>query len=311
MRTAPLGLLALALAAGAIAIGCGDDPVAAGGGGDDDVGTSSSGESSSGASSSGGAGSSSSSGGSSSSSSSGGSSSSSGGPAAAPWLVQCFYGAAALGFDAANPDIEAACNTLSYDKVKTCAQPSCKTGWAFTATDDAYDALFDALDSNDDEAVDDSDAPRSIALLGHSWGGMNTVDVATKLKDDDRVSPSRKAIKLGMAWDPYKLNGELLPASNFERFIVLRHSMAADNDCSATIGPFYGYAPKCPAGQACEDYDYSKSPEVEFPAFPSGVIKGKNVEHCNNFNVGFPVSKAILDGIALPPLPQSIPVAAP
>lgn len=301
MRKVHEGLLVVAAwaTAGLVAVGCGDDGAAAG------ATSSSSGGGSSGAASSSGA----SSGG--SSSSSGGSSSSSGGATSAPWLVQCFYGAAAFGFEASNPEIEAACSALSYDKVKTCAQAECKTGWAFDATDAAYAALFAALDSNGDQAIDDQDDARSIALLGHSWGGMNTADVAAKLLGDARVSASRKGITLGVAWDPYNLSGDLKPGANFERFVVLRHSVSGANDCSATLGPFYGKSPRCGAGQACEDYDYSLSPNESFPAYPSGTIKGVNVEHCNTFNVGFPVAKAILDAAPLPPLPASVPIQGP
>ncbi len=290
MRKVDEGLLVVAAlaTAGLVAVGCGDDGAVGG----------SSGAGSSGASSSNAA-------------SSGGSSSSSGGAASAPWLVQCFYGAAAFGFEASNPEIEAACSALSYDKVKTCAQAGCKTGWAFDATDAAYAALFAALDSNGDQAIDDQDDARSIALLGHSWGGMNTADVAAKLLGDARVSASRKSITLGVAWDPYNLSGDLKPGANFQRFVVLRHSVSGDNDCSATLGPFYGKPPRCGAGQACEDYDYSLSPKESFPAYPSGTIKGVDVEHCNTFNVGFPVAKAILDAAPLPPLPASVPIQGP
>ena len=313
MRIAHLGLLGFFVAA-LIGVGCGsDDGPGASGDDDDDQGGSSSsgGASSSSSSGSKGASSSSSGGSSGTTSSSGGSTSSSGGATNAPWLVQCFYGAATPGFEASNPEIESACSALAYDKVKTCAEDSCKTGWAFTAANAAYDALFDTLDDNDDNAVDDEDAPHAIALMGHSWGGMNIADVGKKLMDDTRVAASRKTITLGVAWDPYNLSAELLPPANFERFMVLRHSISGDNDCSSSIGPFYGKAPRCAAGQGCEDYDYSLNPNDSFPAYPRGTIKGKDVEHCNTFNVGFPVAKAILDAAALPPLPTEVAVVAP
>lgn len=317
MQRIVLGAMACAGLLGCVLVGCGgDDAASASSSGEPSSSSGSSGGSSSGGgssgstSSSGGRGTSSSSGGSSSGGSSSGGASSSGGPAAAPWLVQCFYGAAIAGFDASNPDIEAACESLPYTKVRTCAEADCQIGWPFLQRDAAYNGLFAALDSNGDERVDDDDAQVSIALLGHSWGGTNVAEVAGKLADDDRVAVSRKAIKLAVVWDPYRPGFDLRPRANVERFVVLRQSLTPPGDCSENVGSFKGLAPRCPAAQGCEDYNYSASPNDQFPAYPQGSMRGNQVGHCDVVNVGFPVAKALLEGGA-PTLPASVPVVAP
>ncbi len=224
--------------------------------------------------------------------------------------MQCYYGAAVLGFDASNPEIETACKALPYAKVATCAQANCQVGWGFLDRDKAYAALFKALDSNGDDKVDDTDEEVAIALLGHSWGGTNIAQVGKSLNDDERVAPSRKKIELAVVWDPYRPSFTLTPTANFERFVVLRQSLTPSGDCSENVGSYKGLAPRCAAGQGCEDYNYSLSPSDSFPQFPSGTLRGDRVGHCTVFNVGFPVAKALLED-AVPVLPTSVPVQAP
>ena len=224
--------------------------------------------------------------------------------------MQCYYGAAILNFEAANPEIEAACKALPYAKVATCAAAECKVGWGFLDRDKAYKALFAALDSNGDDKVDDADAEVSIALLGHSWGGTNVAEVGAKLNDDERVAPSRKKIELAVVWDPYRPGFTLEPSANFTRFVVLRQSLTPDGDCSERVGSYKGLAPRCPAGQLCEDYNYSLSPQVDFPTYPSGTLRGDRVGHCDVVDVGVPVANALLADTA-PVLPASVPVQAP
>ena len=195
--------------------------------------------------------------------------------------------------------------------MKTCADADCQVGFPYSDVNAAYRALFEALDTNEDDAVDATDTTFDVALVGHSWGGTNVAEIGKRLLEDDRVDAVRKKVKLAVVWDPYRPGYDLRPSTNFDRFLVLRQSGSPDGDCSESVplvGPFTGLAPHCPAGQGCEDYDYSLSPAVVFPAFPSGTLKGNRVGHCDVPNVGFPVAKALLDGTALPPLPQAVAV---
>jgi pimeloyl-ACP methyl ester carboxylesterase len=133
---------------------------------------------------------------------------------------------------------------------------------AFAAMADqtAYDALFDTLDSDDDDDVDGEDELFAIHLAGFSWGGMNIAYLAEELEADERVKGGRDRIEAMVLFDPYQPFADHVPiAKNVVLSWVYRQSNTGDDDCSATVSLGNGYNGREPLVQnpntRCAHYD--------------------------------------------------------
>lgn len=220
----------------------------------------------------------------------------------------------------ANDAFSALCDDARLgDVVQDCDSGRCYSSFDTFPSKDvggAYAALFAALDANRDGRVDDADKPCSINVLGFSWGGMNAVRLAQRLVDDARVSPSVRIEYLVMldAYQPFAAS-PLVPA-RVRHSLSFRHSIAPRLDCSrsAPLGPYLGLSPRCPAGQDCADYDFSRSPETMFPLYRRASsagreVPGRDVEHCDVSAAAHEAVIAMLNGRAYAGLlPAVVPV---
>lgn len=230
-------------------------------------------------------------------------------PPTAAWLVQCYEGAG----DARISKVDTYCDALAETTIPQCDGNECEGSWSYTRQNQAYAALIAALDTNDDGVVDTADTPQRLALLGHSWGGTHAIDAAKKLRDDDRVAPSRKYVHLAVLFDPFRPFYNLTPSANTKRTWVLRQSDPDDDGCPASTGGlrYEGLRPRCVAGQECRDFDYSLSLDTHFPTQAGGSYRGGQIGHCRVPDVGFPVAVALLRDLPLPTLPGEVAVQAP
>jgi hypothetical protein len=123
----------------------------------------------------------------------------------------------------------------------------------------AYDALFDALDTNADGWANDHDEPKSIRLIGFSWGGVGIVGLAHELLADPRVAWSRLHVDTLALLDPYRpYHGPIALPHNVRRAWIYRQSQADAGDCSnyLTFGyGFHGLMAKATESTQCADYD--------------------------------------------------------
>ncbi len=133
---------------------------------------------------------------------------------------------------------------------------------AFGALDEngAYEALFDALDENDDGVVASKDSPAEVHLVGFSWGGINVTDLARRLGKDARIASGRRGV-FGMvlldAFQP-QISRATIP-SNVARAWVYRQTDTTSGDCSSTVSLGFGFnghrALAKSAKTACREYD--------------------------------------------------------
>jgi pimeloyl-ACP methyl ester carboxylesterase len=133
---------------------------------------------------------------------------------------------------------------------------------AFGALDEngAYQALFSALDTNNDGAVDNNDKPTLVHLVGFSWGGINVTDIAARLGQDARVHWQRRGVSGMVLFDPYQLlvTRATIPANVLDAW-VYRQTETTEGDCSAAASFGYGFNGRRPKATSdltlCSDYD--------------------------------------------------------
>lgn len=113
---------------------------------------------------------------------------------------------------------------------------------AFGALDQngAYDALFEALDTNGDDRIDGRDAAASIHLVGFSWGGINATDIAARWGRDTRIASSRRVVTAMVLLDPFQplVSRATIPANVLYTW-EYRQTVTTEGDCS--IGPSLGF----------------------------------------------------------------------
>ncbi len=155
-----------------------------------------------------------------------------------------------------------------------------------------YPKLFTALDANGDGRVDTDDPYCDVNLVGFSWGGVNALQVARVLNEDERVDVSQRRVSRMLLMDPYQPMGadKMRVPANVARTVVWRHSKPNPNDCSrvAPLGPYVGMAPICADDQVCFDVDYSKKPGPESLPLSWRAQRGRNVGHCSVPDVATP-----------------------
>lgn len=218
-----------------------------------------------------------------------------------------------------NPDFETLCSRLGTGLIQDCAGGTCYSTFAFeTSGNPSRDALVKALDTNKDGRVTAADDAASLVLVGYSWGGTNVRDLALWMTTEPRFDDARRAIELVIALDPYRPGGTMDIPGNVAQFVEYRHSVAPANDCSRITfggvpvsGPYLGIVPRCKAGTACTDYDYTLGGATFYPgAFtPGRGYTGTNVDHCGLVNVAASAIPPLLAGTTFAPLPPKVPVA--
>lgn len=230
-------------------------------------------------------------------------------------LTMCFTGAPSRGgtnapFDAicddpAVPGVIRSTSTLgSHTTFNTLLVDAKKT---------LYPKLFQALDTNGDNQVNNLDHSCSLNLLGYSWGGISAAHVAEALNADNRVEPSRRRVNRLFAIDPYRPATRLTVPTNVLRFVEYRHSVTPSGDCSENVpgGPYAGLQPHCYPSQNCVDYDYSLSPTASFPAHGGGSFLGSDVGHCEVPMVAAAAILAEFKGLPFTAMPAQRPIASP
>jgi hypothetical protein len=137
--------------------------------------------------------------------------------------------------------------------------------------------LFAALDRNHDGAVNATDGPVDLNLLGFSWGGKNLGDLTERLTADARIDQATLHVRVVML-DPYQpFKGPVVMAAAVDEAWNFRHATAPSDDCSrrAPLGPYLGLPLQCPVGMPCHDYDFSLTGQ-SFQGIP-----GDRVGHCD------------------------------
>lgn len=143
----------------------------------------------------------------------------------------------------------------------------------------AHQALFAALDTTKDGAVDAKDAPLRACVIGYSWGGVNAAEVARRLLSDARVTPERRGLARLVLIDPFAPATRAIPIPpGIGRVTNYRHSQAPARDCSARspLGPYKGLPARCPPKAVCDDHDLSQS-RVD----PGQEVSPAQVGHCS------------------------------
>lgn len=171
-----------------------------------------------------------------------------------------------------------------------------------TSLQHVVDVIVEALDTNNDGNVTNTDAPANLALIGYSWGGFNARDVAELIAQDRRFSPLRKPVHRLVALDAYKWSwGEYtqinVPA-NVQNFTSFRHTIAPADDCSRIVpwlvGPFTGRNPYCTGSTKCRDFDYSRREAT------------KGIDHCEVVQAATDNVKQLMAGQPMTNLPTEL-----
>lgn len=124
----------------------------------------------------------------------------------------------------------------------------------------AYKALFKKLDTNGDGWVDGKDVYSEIYLVGFSWGGINTSDVAEGIRTDWRIASSRSFISGMVLFDAFQpqISRVNIPSNVFDAW-VYRQTETTEGDCSASVSfgwGFNGHRPKAKSEMTfCSMYD--------------------------------------------------------
>ena len=124
----------------------------------------------------------------------------------------------------------------------------------------AYKALFKTLDDNGDGYVDSKDSYAEIYLVGFSWGGVNTSDIAERVRVDWRIAGSRSFISGMILFDAYQpqISRVNIPSNVFNAW-VYRQTETTEGDCSETVSlgwGFNGHRPKAKSEMTfCSTYD--------------------------------------------------------
>lgn len=181
-------------------------------------------------------------------------------------------------------------NICEYEELPGLLQ-DCERGGCYNTFDSftdstsrtIYPVLFDALDTNGDERVDDADDSCQINLIGFSWGGITATDLATRLAEDERVSPSHNHISRMLLLDPYRPWKTLDIPQNVDKARVWRQSASPEYDCSSRApgGPYTGLAPVCPEGSDCQDVDISSLATFPLGYDPLLDLTPQQVGHCD------------------------------
>lgn len=210
----------------------------------------------------------------------------------------------------ANVGFRAICESnLVTGRIDDCRSGTCKSTFGTfpsNVTTEVWNVVFAALDTNGNGKLDAVETCE-LDLLGFSWGGVNAVDLARRMFEDDRVAPTWKVTRLVLL-DPFQPYASITVPPNVSRSFELRHSVAPPGDCSNTgpLGPYLGIPATCAAGQACRDFDFSKSPDVTF-----GGIRGSAVGHCDVPAAARANVAQILRDQPLTGAPREIPVQTP
>jgi hypothetical protein len=173
-----------------------------------------------------------------------------------------------------------------------------------TNVDEAVNVVVQALDTNHDGVVTNTDADVDLNVIGYSWGGFNGRDLVAKIGTDHRFSPLRKHVARFIALDPYRTDDLVFAKSriqvpaNVGQYFEFRHTVAPKDDCSnivdGIVGPFTGRTPLCTGSTECHDYDYSRDPKTAW------------VDHCAVPKAATPNVLAIFAGQPLPHAPPEL-----
>lgn len=133
---------------------------------------------------------------------------------------------------------------------------------AFGALDEngAYAALFDELDENGDGVVNSKDTQLVVHLVGFSWGGINTADIAERLRKDNRIVSGRRGVAAMVLLDAFQpqVSRVNIP-SNVLHAWIYRQTETTKGDCSinASLGfGFNGHRPRARSEMSfCSHYD--------------------------------------------------------
>ncbi|OGR09406.1 MAG: hypothetical protein A2341_20475 [Deltaproteobacteria bacterium RIFOXYB12_FULL_58_9] len=208
----------------------------------------------------------------------------------------------------------------------TYVQPLCELlpGIVYDTTDNQYSffmysnsagalaALIDALDTNNDGFVDESDDRCRVNIVGYSWGGVNAAHkLAPDFMGHANVSVERAIVDNLLIMAPYAPSvSPIHVPSDVRRFREYRHSSTPASDCSigVPLGPYLGIPPECPTGADCIDYDYALEPDSLFVGLVDDWY-GDEVGHCTIVDVAAPAVMYEL-GVTqtVPALPPTVPV---
>lgn len=141
--------------------------------------------------------------------------------------------------------------------------------------------LFAALDRNGDQAVNALDGPIDLTIVGFSWGGENSGDLAARVLADSRIdqtSLTRRVIIIDGFQPSFLSNPSITIPAGVDEAWSFRHSSAPATDCSngALFGPYLGHRPGCLPHQRCSDYDFSLAPTGVFNG-----LTGQSIGHCD------------------------------
>lgn len=167
--------------------------------------------------------------------------------------------------------------------------------------------LFTALDKNGDNKVDALDGLIDLNILGFSWGGKNSDDLANRVVTDTRIDRSviHSRVIVMDGYQPFETK-VAIPAG-IDRAWSFRHSVAPATDCSngAPLGPYLGLRLACASGQQCSDYDFSIAPSTQ----TFNGYHASNIGHCDvPYAAHDFVMSLVLTGQPGSNLPPSVPV---
>ncbi|MDX1747730.1 MAG: hypothetical protein R3324_17485, partial [Halobacteriales archaeon] len=167
--------------------------------------------------------------------------------------------------------------------VENCGSGDCEPvfgTFGFGKKKPIYDALFTALDTNDDDRIDGEDDACEVNLLTFSWGGATAAKIAAELPDDERVSDGHGRITRLLLIEPYRPTGRLVIPDTVRTTRVWRQSSTPATDCSrySPAGPYRGFPPECPDGADCVDTDLSTGGEDY--EIGGVVVDGDEIGHC-------------------------------
>lgn len=214
-------------------------------------------------------------------------------------VIFCYNGATTR-TQSSNLPFTDICDSLGPTVVRDCVDGPCfSTFETFVADADTtlYARLFAELDVNHDNILSGADGAVRLVLLGYSWGAVTAVHIADALAADPRVSSRKKAVDLLVALDPFQVPIATLDVPGTVRnFRELRHSITPSFDCSegAPLGPYRGWTPRCRISSDCSDYDFSLSPNVEFPTAHGGSMSGREIGHCEVPLVSYDLVRAMV-----------------
>lgn len=236
-----------------------------------------------------------------------------GAPDAGPPLrrvVVCLTGAVDQN-SGSNADFSQLCDQLAsqFTVVRSCSGATCFSSFATFPSTSAgtavTNATFAALDTNQDQRVNEADGPTSLTIVGFSWGGVNGGDLASRLSSDSRIDQASLGLRLVLL-DAYQafVSGVSV-ASNVDDAWSFRHTVVPQGDCSsgAPLGPYRGVRLRCAAGRPCFDHDFSAAPTTLF-----GGLPGSAIGHCEVPRAASSYVFQLVQSGAITSAPPTIPV---